>query len=138
MKRGAMLLVAVTLMACTGGPGDLPNGSSSGSSSSSSSTSSTSSSGSPVGGNTTIHASEFDQSCSTASDCIAVKEGDVCACSCPSAAINESDVGKYQSKVVQLKSSCSGTQGCGVSCAQNHVECNASQCEVVQGAADGG
>ncbi len=66
----------------------------------------------------TILASNFDQSCKTDSDCIAVAEGNSCyACSlsCPNAAINRSALSTYQSdvaKAIPPEARCGGPVHC--------------------------
>ena len=42
-----------------------------------------------------IHAEDYDRSCVTADDCVVIHVGDVCACDCTSAAINEADLQQY-------------------------------------------
>lgn len=52
-----------------------------------------------------IHASDYDQSCETDSDCVGVGEGNLCAaCSavCPTAAINQSALGQYDADIDKL------------------------------------
>ncbi|MBV9945931.1 MAG: hypothetical protein JOZ69_03695 [Myxococcales bacterium] len=54
-----------------------------------------------------IHASDFDQSCASDSDCASVAEGNACPgsgthCWCPSAAINKGALPSYQAEVAKL------------------------------------
>jgi len=135
-------LLALALVACTGGAGELPNGSSGGSSSgqgasssSSTSSSSTSSSSSGSTANTIIHASDYDQSCTGASDCVPVREGSVCGCGCPSAAINKNDQEQYAADTESLKAGCpsSGTSACGVDCAATTAVCTNKTCRLASG-----
>ena len=133
-------LFAVILVACTGGPGELPNGSSGGgssgatsSSSSTSSSSTSSTSGSTA--NTIIHASDYNQSCTTQSDCVSVREGSVCGCGCPSAAINKSDQTQYAADTGSLKAGCPSpdTSACGVDCAATTAVCTNQTCRLTTG-----
>jgi hypothetical protein len=53
-----------------------------------------------------IQAANYDQSCATASDCIAVGEGNACypcAIACPTAAISATAKGKYLSDVAKTR-----------------------------------
>lgn len=127
--------MALFLVACTGGPGELPGsdggsggGSSSGStsSSSSSSSSSTSSSG---GTNTTIKASDFDQSCTTAADCAPIYEGAICTpCACPNAAIAKKDLAKYNDTRADADCPPTGVQ-CDA-CSPPAVTCAGGKCAI--------
>ena len=49
-----------------------------------------------------IHASSFDTSCNTSTDCVAIAEGTFCSgynCSCPSATINASSQSAYDAQI---------------------------------------
>jgi hypothetical protein len=73
-----------------------------------------------------IQASNYDQSCRTASDCILVAEGNFCqSAGCPNAAINISAYARYQADVAKTNAAiCGGITSClglaGV-CCQNGV-----------------
>jgi hypothetical protein len=64
-----------------------------------------------------IAASNYDQSCATDRDCVAVAEGDFCvpgAATCPSAAINSKDLPRYQADVAKTQAAlCSALSTCG-------------------------
>ena len=79
-----------------------------------------------------IQASDYDQSCSTAADCVAVAEGDSCkglfCVDCPNAAINVSAQGEYERALQGIKGT---TVGCP--CPSNppgvsNVICDAGVC----------
>ena len=116
------------VLACTGGPGALPNeggetgdqygsiqgdtsnngvsgGDSTGTGSSSSSTS-----GSPVvtyEPQKDLLAKDYDQSCSQDTDCQPVSEGAICTpCSCNTAAVNSKDYVKFLTEQSSRKSKC--------------------------------
>jgi hypothetical protein len=69
-----------------------------------------------------IQASNYDQSCRTASDCILVAEGNFCqSAGCPNAAINIGAYAQYQADVAKTNAAiCGGISGClglaGVCC----------------------
>jgi hypothetical protein len=46
-------------------------------------------------GVTVVDVTDYDQTCKADADCVAVKNGDIC-CGCPNAAINKSDLARYQ------------------------------------------
>ncbi len=64
----------------------------------------------------TIQASNYDQSCATDSDCVAVGEGNFClagAGNCPSAAINKSAYAAYQADVARTQAAvCTAISSC--------------------------
>ncbi len=69
-----------------------------------------------------IQASNYDQSCTTNSDCIAVGEGNACypcEIACPSAAINASAKGKYLSDVAKTSAGDLTGVDCGCPAAFN-------------------
>ncbi|HXN32718.1 MAG TPA: hypothetical protein VN894_12685 [Polyangiaceae bacterium] len=81
-----------------------------------------------------IQASNYDQSCTTDSDCVAVSEGSFCypgGGGCPTAAIRASALAQYQADVSKTwaASSCFGLSGCPAfgSC------CRAGMCQANQG-----
>jgi hypothetical protein len=62
-----------------------------------------------------IQASNYDQSCATTSDCVAVGEGNACypcAIACPTAAINASARAQYLSDVAKTSGSSQGDVTC--------------------------
>ncbi len=62
---------------------------------------------------TTIQASDYDQSCTAATDCRAVPAGDVCACACDYDAINAKDEQRYNADYAERRDACSGADLCG-------------------------
>ncbi len=63
-----------------------------------------------AGCNTTITSSHYDQTCTAASDCVAVGTGDVCrSCLCPNSAINQKDLARYEADEKRLHSLCPGS-----------------------------
>jgi hypothetical protein len=70
-----------------------------------------------------IHASDYDQSCSTASDCVVVAEGDSCnglfCVDCGNAAINVSAQAQYDENLKNLGGQtgiCPCPEGVGATC----------------------
>ncbi len=133
---GSTLAITSVLVACVGGPGQLPsdseqnpdvekaaasgsgssnkNSGSGSSSSTGSSQGSTGSGGAVVDASTippvqqqTIAASEFDRSCDTDLDCVPIFQGTVCSpCQCPNGAIAASSQSDYQTKLKERSASC--------------------------------
>jgi hypothetical protein len=73
-----------------------------------------------IGCGTTIEAASFDQSCTRATDCVAIGVGDPCSTSCvlfPSEdAIARTDYAAYREQAISAQYSCShcgSLQGCG-------------------------
>lgn len=126
--------IALLLAACTGGPGDLPgtdggSGGQGGSSSGSSGGSSGGSSSGSSGTNAQIRASDFDQSCTAATDCVAVFEGQICSpCGCPNAAIAKKDLQEYAS--TRAAANCPQTDIACDACAAPAVDCAAGKCAI--------
>jgi hypothetical protein len=59
----------------------------------------------PEAGACTIHASDYDQSCASDSDCVDVSEGDFCgqvACPCPNAAVRVSAASTYMTDLSEI------------------------------------
>ncbi len=56
------------------------------------------------GGPTTLDVGRYDRSCTSASDCVAVTT-DAC-CGCPTAAINQSDLGRYEADLQAASKNC--------------------------------
>jgi hypothetical protein len=81
-----------------------------------------------------IQASNYDQSCQTDSDCVAVAEGNFCyagAPNCPSAAISKSAYAQYQADVAKTNAAiCEAASSCVAEfgpCCQNGV-CQTYDC----------
>lgn len=95
------------------------SGAASSSSSSSGSSTSGSSSGVTYPPQADMRASDYDQTCQSSSDCVAVQEGTVCTvCGCQNAAVNTKDVVKFATERSSRLSKCDPaiyTQG--VACA---------------------
>jgi hypothetical protein len=91
------------------------------------------------GGSCFIHASSYDQSCSTDLDCIGVFDGDACTatCHCSNATINRSALVKYEADFPRTDGGVACPCPAGLVTCQNHVcaPCNDPSC--FQGA-DGG
>jgi hypothetical protein len=86
-------------------------------------------SGSTDGGKPQIHASDYDQSCGTDSDCIGVQDGDACCLPCITAAINVKDQAKFDADANTLHAAC-GNQVCpAVDCsAPGQPTCSGGRC----------
>jgi hypothetical protein len=106
--------------------------------------------GSPLDGGTSdasgngrdfvIEAKDFDRSCSTGSDCVAVTSGDTCAlCACANDAIAKRDLDAFNARRDRLKASCPPRPGIGCSgnCVEPAVSCS-SEGKCVFGTADAG
>jgi hypothetical protein len=71
-----------------------------------------------------IVASDYDQSCTSASDCVEIRTGDPCTSCCPTTAINVKDREKY---LADLNAPiCSTTTGC--TCIAFTVVCQGGKC----------
>ncbi len=57
------------------------------------------------GGTTIADVEQYDQSCELSTDCVLVIDGDIC-CGCPNAAINESELERYQSDLGECSAQC--------------------------------
>ncbi len=81
-----------------------------------------------------IAASDYDQSCQQDDECVAVYEGDVCACGgCDNAAINASDSTAYSADRDAAQSTCPSGQQCfDGACAQAATLCVHGSCEAYQ------
>ncbi len=82
---------------------------------------------SPGGGTTVLTLSDYNTKCSAPGDCMAAVVGNVCPCACPSAAINKSDMAKYQQDLAAAQSHCTGP-GAGCACIAIKVDCQAGTC----------
>ena len=92
-----------------------------------------------------IHASDYDQRCTTASDCVVVNDGDVCGCQgCGTAAVSQSAAMQYQADYQKLRSACGPSGPCpALLCVVTIATCSAGTCQVCHtngcaGAADAG
>lgn len=56
-------------------------------------------------GVTVVDVADYDQSCTQDADCVAVKNGDIC-CGCPDAAINKSELERYQDDLGECAAIC--------------------------------
>ena len=86
------------------------------------------------GGPPPIHANDYNQSCTAPTDCAIVDEGDVCGCgSCGNAAINKSDLAKYEAEVAARVKQCpsGGRMVCPAgACILSETTCIANKCGV--------
>jgi len=74
----------------------------------------------------TLHASDYDQSCTTAADCVAMAEGNLCPCACSNAAIAKKDEAKEEADAQRARAQCVPVE-CGA-CAQSRTHCIAGKC----------
>src|SRR5512144_2658975 len=75
------------------------------------------------GGTTVVDVTEYDQSCQNDGDCALVVDGDIC-CGCPNAAINHSDLDRYQADLGECDAVCT------LACVGGVVAfCNAGTCD---------
>lgn len=88
--------------------------------------SSSSSGGSPP----PLVASDYDQSCTSSSDCTLIQVGDPCGCiGCSFDAINVKDEGKYETDVGARRKACTTEQPCpGLACVCRQAACVANKC----------
>lgn len=82
---------------------------------------------------TTIAVSDYDSSCALDSDCLLIREGDVCApCGCADAAISASSRDAYERDVERIEPLCDeeqlGDVACGP-CPQVHPVCLDGACQ---------
>lgn len=86
----------------------------------------------------TLHASDYDRSCSQDADCIAVGEGDVCSLSCvavcPSTAINARDEARYRADFANTPIGSCHVPICRCPCV-GFPRCHNGACELVSCAA---
>jgi hypothetical protein len=81
------------------------------------------------GGNGVISLSSYDTSCQQASDCTAVAVGSLGCCDCPNAAINGSDLAKYQADANAARGQCNLL--CGA-CPLTASICAQGTCDLLQ------
>lgn len=78
-------------------------------------------------GSTNVDITEYDQSCEVGEDCIPVVDGDPC-CGCPNAAVNKSELERYQDAVAEC------TELCDIECGKTPtVACQAGKCTLGEG-----
>lgn len=78
-----------------------------------------------------IRASDYNQSCRTASDCVLIDEGSSCCGACGNAAINKADLSKYQADAKPRMDACRETACPAIACAFAAPMCTAAgKCEV--------
>jgi hypothetical protein len=75
-----------------------------------------------------ISASEFNQSCVQATDCVQIGTGAGCCPGCGDAAINKLDLSKYQAMDAQRQAACTGTLCDPGPCLYMGVACTAGRC----------
>jgi hypothetical protein len=75
-----------------------------------------------------IHATDYDQTCTQASDCFLIDEGSSCCTGCGNAAINKKDQSRYEAAAQMRRSSCSGTACPAIDCVARDVTCTAGKC----------
>ena len=76
----------------------------------------------------TIVATDYDQTCATAADCVLIDEGSSCCSACGNAAINKKDLARYQSDAAQRRSACAGVGCPAIACAFSAAVCTAGKC----------
>jgi hypothetical protein len=74
-----------------------------------------------------ISASSYSATCSMESDCVEIFVGDQCACQCQYAAINRSDLPRYQADRARIY--CPMTQLCQP-CQSASATCTAGRCAI--------
>lgn len=75
-------------------------------------------------GTTIVDVTEYDQSCTKDADCVVVKDGDIC-CGCPDAAINVSELERYQDDLGTCDAQCD------IGCVGDPIAvCSAGKCGV--------
>jgi len=87
----------------------------------------------PDANNETISASNYNQTCSADSDCVAIAVGDPCRLCCANAAINKADQAKYNADVAEDRAECRPVIPCTIACLMNHAACTNNKCTVVPG-----
>lgn len=77
--------------------------------------------------NTSISAASYSSSCSVEADCVAIFVGNQCSCGCEYAAINRSDLSRYQADKARI--SCVEDFVCGP-CMSATATCTAGRCVI--------
>ena len=75
-----------------------------------------------------IRATDFDQTCTQATDCILIDEGAQCCTGCGSASINKKDQARYQEAAKQRAAACQGSQCPAINCVAGDVACTSGKC----------
>jgi hypothetical protein len=94
----------------------------------------------PTGGGPLL-ASSYDQSCSVASDCAPIYAGTATCCNvaCDNAAINRSDLSKYEADLAaDTPTDCTRVACPAIACEVPDVACVAGTCAIAQGGPDSG
>ena len=78
---------------------------------------------------TTMSAQGYDATCSVDGDCVAVFEGDVCGCSCNTAALRRPAAAQYSKDSAEKAASCGSRLEC-VACPSSAVACLSGTCKV--------
>lgn len=76
---------------------------------------------------TSISAESYNQSCGVEADCVEIFVGDVCSCRCEFAAINRSDLSRYQADRARI--TCLEQKLCGP-CQSAAATCTAGRCVI--------
>jgi len=82
------------------------------------------------GAGTEINTGSYDLRCATDVDCTPVYQGDACAvCGCPNAAVNTSQVTRYEADLARLRTKCGPMPAiaCGA-CLPRRGLCTSSRC----------
>jgi hypothetical protein len=78
-----------------------------------------------------VVATDFDQSCTTANDCVAVYTGNACAlCTCQNEAISKTSLAAYDAKWNELVAACGQRPGigCEADCVSPALACTEGKC----------
>jgi hypothetical protein len=95
----------------------------------------TKSSTTDAGSTPSIRASDFDQSCTQNTDCVAVEDDTPCCTVCPNAAVNKAAVSPFNAERSKQAALCSpADRMCGgVPCyTADHAACSAGKCVFVR------
>ncbi|MCC6898609.1 MAG: hypothetical protein IT377_06520 [Polyangiaceae bacterium] len=79
---------------------------------------------------TTMRTSDFDQSCTSDSQCVAVFEGDSCNVCCNDGAINGRDQRRYEQELERARSACGDEIMECEPCMQSTAVCQRGRCVV--------
>ena len=80
---------------------------------------------------TTIDATQYDQTCSVDEDCMSVFTGNVCGCNCTSIGINVADIESYNAERDELYNQCAEDEifEC-MACPNTEAYCEEGTCKV--------
>ena len=80
---------------------------------------------------TSTDISQFDQTCSVDSDCVAVTNGNLCGCACKNAALNIEDLDAWQAHYDDVYANCDPTYmpDCAA-CPPMEGYCEAGVCQI--------